>query len=62
MAYSFGNTIGSIPGIVSPLVTTIFTGSSSLGWHAVFILAAGINTSAGAIWMAAGSVRPVPDL
>ena len=64
--YCFSNTMANVPGIATPLVTYLFTrdgaSSSSLGWHAVFVLAAILNVSSGLIWFVGGSAEGIPGL
>jgi hypothetical protein len=65
MVQAFGNTIGSVPGIISPLITTALTtgaNAESFGWHAVFAISIGLNVLAGTTWVIAGSSEPLRGL
>ncbi|XP_063707166.1 vesicular glutamate transporter 2-like [Culicoides brevitarsis] len=58
--FGFANTIGTIPGIVSPLLTGfIVQNKSEDEWRTVFFLTAGIYISGGILYLILGSADPL---
>ena len=64
--YCFSNTMANVPGIVTPIATSLLTpgqgAAMGLGWHAVFLLAAALNVCAAAVWFVGGTADPIPGL
>jgi MFS transporter, ACS family, solute carrier family 17 (sodium-dependent inorganic phosphate cotransporter), other len=61
---SVGNTIGSVAGIVGPLVVAAFTASTPgvWGWRYAFFLTGGMAIFALVLWWKFQTSEPVPEL